>query len=482
MGKKLTVNKNDIATVSSMNCAAIIAPAGHGKTEMIVDLVNAIDGKHLLLTHTNAGVDALQRRLRKKSVSKDKYSVNTIAGFCMKWCDAYPNISRINSNITISDREFYPMYYTGACELFKQEWACNVLKATYSTVIVDEYQDCVINQHDIFREISNFLRVYVLGDPLQAIFGWAGMLVQWDNLSFPILEFKTTPWRWKNTNMELGNYLSEIRIKLLGALNGNKITINTKNVGSSISVVPCSKGKSLQFFKSLQDYKSVLFINKWPKDQLDVCLRSNGLFQNDEPQALKELYDFARHVDTDEGPNLARVIYNFIKLCLIHISKELESYDKRLSKGSEDFHLIRKHREFGQRLSNVIRYKRTQDVLQALCYFKDCPEFRIYRKELYFESIRALNYSITHNISVEEAAQQIRLSPTKIKKYSDFHFLSSRTVLSKGLEYECVVINLSNYQNTPYNVTDFYVALTRATKKIYLITDKETIDLSTIRT
>lgn len=46
--------------------SAIIAPAGHGKTEMITEIVERTSGKSLLLTHTNAGVDAINKRMAKK--------------------------------------------------------------------------------------------------------------------------------------------------------------------------------------------------------------------------------------------------------------------------------------------------------------------------------------------------------------------------------------------------------------------------------
>lgn len=46
----------EIALIQSKHNAAIIAPAGHGKTEMITDLVDNLPGKKLVLTHTNAGI------------------------------------------------------------------------------------------------------------------------------------------------------------------------------------------------------------------------------------------------------------------------------------------------------------------------------------------------------------------------------------------------------------------------------------------
>lgn len=73
----------DLDKIIQMPSAAIIAPAGHGKTEMIADIVKHADGKQLLLTHTNAGVDAIEKRLQKRKISKEKYTVTTIAAFCI---------------------------------------------------------------------------------------------------------------------------------------------------------------------------------------------------------------------------------------------------------------------------------------------------------------------------------------------------------------------------------------------------------------
>ena len=55
----------EIDKIMQMSSAAIIAPAGHGKTEMIAEIVKYAEGKQLLLTHTNAGVDAIEKRLQK---------------------------------------------------------------------------------------------------------------------------------------------------------------------------------------------------------------------------------------------------------------------------------------------------------------------------------------------------------------------------------------------------------------------------------
>ena len=68
---------------------------------------------------------------------------------------------------------------------------------------------------------------------------------------------------------------------------------------------------------------------------------------------------------------------------------------------------------------------------------------------------------------LKQAIYKIRTDSNMQKRYDGFHFLSSRTVLSKGLEFECVIIDMSD----PLKMKDFYVAMTRAMKKIYIISD-----------
>ena len=64
-----------------------------------------------------------------------------------------------------------------------------------------------------------------------------------------------------------------------------------------------------------------------------------------------------------------------------------------------------------------------------------------------------------------DASNKLRKDVSLQKRYSNFKYLSSRTLLSKGLEFDCVIIDMT----TPLSAKDFYVAMTRAMKKIYII-------------
>lgn len=478
------MKQEELNSILEKRNAYIVAPAGHGKTEKIVDLVMASAGKVLLLTHTNAGVDALKKRLRKRNINDRKFSISTIAGFCMRWCAAYPTTSN-TVGIKLGDRDFYPKCYIGASAIFSTCWAQNVIKSTYSCVIVDEYQDCVIDQHNIFLNLNKLVPVYVLGDPLQAIFGWAGTLVSWKDIEFEKLEIDTYPWRWRETNPELGKFLQEIRPHLLPSLNGEQIRLSVKTHlrNPSLEIISVARGINWDFLNSLKRYSNVLYISKWPNQQKNICQMTRGIFQNDEPQSLNELFDISRSLDNLNAEKQAIIIYDFLLLCANHVNEEIGSYKNHILNGDFDFVRIKKHPEFGILIKNLLKNQTIDDIYNILSWVKSVPAFCIYRRELFNELLRALSHAKKSGCSIEDAARQIRTEPRMQKRYSEFKFLSSRTVLSKGLEYDCVVIDASRQAKSTdrYCATDFYVALTRATRAIYIITDDNEIILEGLK-
>ncbi|MBQ9812784.1 MAG: UvrD-helicase domain-containing protein [Thermoguttaceae bacterium] len=464
----------EIELIQSKHNAAIIAPAGHGKTEMITELVDKLPGKKLVLTHTNAGVSALTQRLKRKQVDSSKYNLSTISAFCMKWCSAYPMTAEIDTRIQIADKRFFNEQNHGLSNIFSHLWAREILQNTYSCVLVDEYQDCIIEQHKIFLEINKTLPVYILGDPLQAIFGWAGKLVSWDDISFELVSVETEPYRWKHTNIELGRYLTSVRESLKPALRGVSVKLFTNPNGSFIRRINPENIYEKFFLDELTQYRSILYISKWPKTQLSFSQRSGGEFQNDEPQNLNDLYDYAQTLDTDDVLKRASAVYSIIRGCATRVNEELGSYEKHILDGNFDFSKITKHQEFGRRLLELYQKNGYNEILCILDWVKSCPTLRLFRRELYTELLKAIRLAIENKTTVYEEAQRVRMTTNNQYNYYGFKKLSSRTVLSKGLEFECVLINLKER----YTATDMYVAMTRATKVIYFITDQDFVLLN----
>ena len=90
-----------------------------------------------------------------------------------------------------------------------------MLAASYARLIVDEYQDCSIRQHALVAFAAKSLPTAVLGDPMQAIFGFGGDdLADWEDdvcEHFPLAGELATPWRWINAGTEaLGEWLFEV--------------------------------------------------------------------------------------------------------------------------------------------------------------------------------------------------------------------------------------------------------------------------------
>ena len=451
--------------------AAIIAPAGHGKTEMIVNLVAFAEGKQLLLTHTNAGVDALQKRLNQHPVSRDKYTVTTIAAFCTKWCNAYSRNAEFDRDISPVDKDskkqYYQQLYQGPKKIFAHQWAKDVLQATYTGIIIDEYQDCIQTQHEIFLAISVFLPVRVLGDPLQGIFEFAGALVDWNDLGYEIVSIDTYPWRWEKTNCDLGAYLMTIRQQLIPTLSKQPCNVQIHSCNGSIELLNPQSFDGYTLLKELQMYNSVLYVSRWPKGQLDICKRMPGIFQYDEKQDCDELFAFAENFDSNCDSLLAAEVITFASICATEVSTELKVFANQMKLNNYDFSRIKNNKEFGEILTLCKGDTRHNTILKILDWISQNTTFKQYRTELYQEMIRSVKYAQSTGDSIYDTANYIRKDIAQQKRYTNFKYLSSRTLLSKGLEFDCVIIDMSD----PLSAKEFYVAMTRAMKKIYILSN-----------
>ena len=469
------MTETELNEIMKMPSAAVIAPAGHGKTEMIAEIVKFAVGKQLLLTHTNAGVDAIEKRLQRHNISKEKYTVTTIAAFCIKWCMSYDNTGCFDKSLSPLNGKkestaYYAQLYRGAKRIFDTAWAGTVLKATYTGIVVDEYQDCIQEQHEIVLAMNKHLPVRVLGDPMQGIFAFAGPLVDWSNLEFPVVNVATRPWRWSKSNPDLGDYLMSVREELLPILVNRtcKICISPQN--RHVQIIDPSLFTGYSHLKELSRFSSVVYLTQWPKQQLDFCARMPGIFQYDEKQDCDELFSFAEQFDTKHGSELAVAAIEFAAVCSTGVKTELKSYITNLKADSFNFSRIKKHTDFRDILTESAPNLTKETVFKMLEWFSANEDIKQYRSELLAEMIRSIKYATDHGMTVFEAANHIRKDASLQKRYTGFKFLSSRTLLSKGLEFDCVIIDM----RTPLSAKDFYVAMTRAMKKIYIISETNT--------
>src|SRR5690606_13795416 len=131
------------------------------------------------------------------------YRVATIDGFAKRVAASFPRRSGINPRVlelTNPGRD-YPAIRAAAIAALEGRHLDDVLSATYARLFVDEYQDCSLTQHRIVSALAVALPVCVLGDPMQAIFGFSERLIDWqaDVLpNYPSVGELNDTWRWTN--------------------------------------------------------------------------------------------------------------------------------------------------------------------------------------------------------------------------------------------------------------------------------------------
>ena len=193
----------------------VVAPAGNGKTHAIAICLKHTKGRQLILTHTHAGVASLKEKIIQQGIDYKHYRVETITGFAQKYVNAFYCGDDVPEQE--DSKAYYPFLIDKAKNLFKLDPIRDVVRSTYSGLFVDEYQDCIIGQHNFIKALGEILPIHILGDYLQGIFDFNGdTLVDFDEdlndfVKFPDL---TEPWRWKTNNPGLGEYLKKIRTLL----------------------------------------------------------------------------------------------------------------------------------------------------------------------------------------------------------------------------------------------------------------------------
>lgn len=145
---------------------AMVAAAGCGKTHTIATAVAQHGGgRELILTHTHAGVDALRARLVRFGVAEKAYHVDTIAGWALHLATAFPKTSDLPTSMPRKDVE-YTAVYRAATRLLMLRPVQEIIRASYTGVYVDEYQDCTVQQHGLVIALRDILPCRIVGDEL----------------------------------------------------------------------------------------------------------------------------------------------------------------------------------------------------------------------------------------------------------------------------------------------------------------------------
>jgi hypothetical protein len=454
---------------AAMPCSVELA-AGTGKTHLVASLAAtaAEQGERtLILTHTNAGVDVLRRRLRRFGVAKSAVRVETIASWSFDVVRHYPVLSGLAVG-TEPDWEQSQLYYLGAAEAIQTTAIRKVVQASYGLVIVDEYQDCVVEQHDLVLALHASLPVCVFGDPLQNIFNFGtNVTVKWAEqvvATWPALALPVQPWRWRGHHEDLGHWLIDIRADLYG---GRPIDLATaplcwrRNDTPQAAVNAC--------FAQPTGDGSVVAISRFPPECAAVASKTNGSYGMMEELQGSFMMKFAATVDSGDSRQIAAATLQFAKDCISCIAAKLNSaVMKKLAKGESVAHLSRPGAEVQlSLLSRLLSDPSPPHVRETLVTIGQLPDGRLYRREAWRDMLKALAIvAAGSELTVAQALRSIRNRTRIVGRPQDDRIIS-RPLLVKGLEYDhAVVLNAERY-----SATELYVALSRSRKSLTVVSN-----------
>jgi len=444
----------------------VIAPAGCGKTQLIADALLRYEGDKpiLILTHTNAGVVALRNRMDRAGIRRSKYYLTTIDGWAIRLINTFPLRSGHDPTIVTGQRPNYDTIRIAAFNLLKAKHINDVLSATYARIFVDECQDCSKNQFAIIYYAAVSLPTILMGDEMQAIFGFGNDgLADWkDHVCkyFPLLGELTTPWRWINADSEqLGRWLLQVRTDLQ---DGKGIDLRLSPEAVSWVQIDGGANDRTKLLESCRilaaNNGGVLIIGDStnPTSQRQFASQTPGAITV-EAVDLRDLVAFANDFDLNSDDALVRIV-RFAQSLMTNVGPtELINRINSLQKGTAK----KPANDIETAAISFLGERKHSNVRTLLAEINKAAGVRVYRPDVLHCCIRALRVCDAGAINFHDAAIQMREQNRLLGRPLPKRAVGS-TLLLKGLEAEVVVI----LNGDTLNAKNLYVALTRGAKRI----------------
>jgi AAA domain len=469
----------DALTLAHSRRAFVVAAAGCGKTQLIACAVRH-DANHrcLVLTHTHAGVDSLRRRLKSLGAATSSYEVSTIDGWSLRLSTSFPGTSGITTRRPANEE--WERVHQATASVLSIPAISTVIRASFDSVYVDEYQDCSLSQHAALLRLADVLPMRIVGDPLQGIFDFGG-IVDWDENVKPHFEELPRlcePHRWKEKNRELGDWLLTVREKL-----ERGEALDLRNVPNRVvEFVPlpadrkaCSELQIRRCFAAqCADGETMLAIRQWENQCHTIARRTGGKFKSPETIECCDLFNWSRKLDSAKTSSArAKTTFEFGCLCLTGVSTQLSKTAARIFDG-RGLQAGRQYRFRGQldSLRRVVEAGSLLSVKTALEVLANTPGSVRARHELFSEMLSALReYAVGEHTTLEEAATRVRDRTRRVGR-APSRYVVSRTLLVKGLEFDHVLILDANELDRK----NLYVALTRGCRSLTVLATSPILD------
>lgn len=446
---------------------SVVAPAGHGKTELIAK-VAALGRRTLVLTHTHAGVHALRARLKRLGVDPKAAAIDTIASWSSRYASAFPRSGRPLGRMPKGGE--WSDVYKGGTDVLGVSAVRAVVDASYDRILVDEYQDCDLHQHALVIALSEQLPTIVFGDRMQGIFGFRGNpSISWDRDVFPRFPQMGTlmePMRWRTTNPALGEWISHVRGQLE---RGESIDLT----GGPATFVPCDNAYDLSpLFHDVDVGTGSVAAIHCRRDTCDQLAKSSrGLYQAIEDIACKSLQAFADGWDSSSSPERVGLLRALVKSAIT--AKPLADGEMD---ADEDLRELAGVRSAYHNLGLTGEARFAVEVIEGVRRYSRA---RTFRAELMRDTTKALIGVVEGKYStLAQSAFVVRQRVSHGGRYLPRRTVSTPLLL-KGLEFEHVVVPDASHF---YGESDpgaqaklFYVAVSRARASLVLASSSASV-------
>jgi DNA helicase-2/ATP-dependent DNA helicase PcrA len=458
--------------------AFAVAAAGCGKTELLGRVVaDHRSGRQLVLTHTHAGVAAIKRRLADMGVPYDKFHLNTIAGWCLRYGAAYPAISGYRPGAE-ADPD-WTATYPGAEMVCRTALGKRVLGESYAGVLVDEYQDCSLKQHALVRALAECVPCRGVGDPLQTVFGFRDdPVVPWATIKtdFEVIDGALTePWRWRREgrNARLGDWLVAARTQLetTGRLDiADDAPVTWVQHDASVEA-PDAWGTAC-WTVSAPGTESVVAILKWANKCKDLARRMGGRWPIVERFDDPDLLRLGLKLVGANGPAVVEALVEFVSERMTAMGTALKTAVEAIKDG-RGVSRITKNRDHADRLSALANAPTPANALAWLeGVLANRDEWLLYRRECVFQLREALRHC--NGDTLAELPDMVAAARTRARHRG--RHTHRRTIgtplLVKGLEFDHAVLL---WEPDRLSVQGLYVALTRASKSLTIVSRSRTL-------
>ena len=455
----------------------VLAPAGYGKTHLIAESTARSAGRQLILTHTYAGVNALRRKMRVLGVGNQLHHIDTIASWTLRLSRSYSSTSGWQTERPANNEQWGALY--DACaNLLDQEFIRRIVRATYSGLYVDEYQDCSMSQHRIVVKLARDLPGRVLGDPLQGIFDFDGQdSVDWARdveANFVRLGVLEVPHRWVHAGADdLGGWLDNVR----QSLEQDQPIDLAAHVPDSVRVVQPdadpqalfrSQGNTCRNFGCDRAH-TVIAVHKGSQEYKAKCHRLSrslsGRFSSIEEVEGKALFSFITKIERarSDAARLQEVIA-FAKQCMTAVGQSIPAGTARGEHVNVRPHT--RNPEAARSANAYLVQPASSTMATFLRAIKETAAVKVVRSDLFNRTLGVLRKHVLHpSLSLPEAAE---------KYHGEFRYkgrpvghrkLIGTTLLVKGREFDHAIV----LDATSLSKKELYVALTRGSRSLSII-------------